>query len=54
MLNNVSFTINESDKVLINGENGSGKTTLVKLLVRLYDNYNGIIKLNNMDSKSIP
>lgn len=51
VLNNVSFTINESDKVLINGENGSGKTTLVKLLVRLYDNYNGIIELNNMDSK---
>ena len=51
VLNNVSFTIKENDKVLINGENGSGKTTLVKLLVRLYDNYNGIIELNNMDSK---
>lgn len=51
VLNNVSFAINENDKVLIDGENGSGKTTLVKLLVRLYDNYNGIIELNNMDSK---
>ena len=51
VLNNVSFTINENDKVLINGENGAGKTTLVKLLVRLYDNYNGIIELNNMNSK---
>lgn len=51
VLNNVSFTIKENDKVLINGENGSGKTTLVKLLVRLYDNYNGIIELNKMDSK---
>lgn len=51
VLNNISFTINENDKVLINGENGSGKTTLVKLLVRLYDNYHGIIELNKMDSK---
>lgn len=51
VLNNVSFTIKENDKVLIDGENGSGKTTLVKLLVRLYDNYNGIIELNKMDSK---
>lgn len=51
VLNNVSFTIKENDKVLIDGENGSGKTTLVKLLVRLYDNYNGVIELNQMDSK---
>jgi ABC-type multidrug transport system fused ATPase/permease subunit len=51
VLDNVSFTIKKNDKVLINGENGAGKTTLVKLLVRLYDNYNGVIELNNMDSK---
>lgn len=51
VLKNVSFTIKENDKILIDGENGSGKTTLVKLLVRLYDNYNGIIEINKMDSK---
>ena len=51
MLKNISFTIKENEKVLIDGENGSGKTTIVKLLVRLYDNYKGMIELNNMDSK---
>lgn len=51
VLKNISFTIKENEKVLIDGENGSGKTTIVKLLVRLYDNYNGMIELNNMDSK---
>ena len=32
ILENVSFTINEGDKVVIVGVNGTGKTTLFKII----------------------
>ena len=33
VFNNVSFTINEKDKIALVGRNGCGKTTLIKCLI---------------------
>lgn len=43
----LSFVIGE--KMAIVGKNGSGKTTFVKLLCRLYDVTEGVIKVNGID-----
>ena len=37
------------EKMALVGKNGSGKSTLVKLLCRLYDPTQGVIKLNGID-----
>lgn len=55
VLDNISFTINDGEKVGIIGPTGSGKTTLIKLLCREYilkDN-NGQILVDNHDIKEI-
>lgn len=54
ILDNISFAINQGEKIGIVGLNGSGKTTLIKLLCRLYDPTEGNIFLNGIDIKQIP
>lgn len=49
ILEDVSFTIREGEKISIVGLNGAGKTTLVKLLCRLYHPDRGKIYLNDID-----
>lgn len=44
---NLSFEIGE--RMAIVGKNGSGKTTFIKLLCRLYDVTEGVIKVNGID-----
>lgn len=44
---NVDFEIGE--KMAIVGRNGSGKSTMIKLLTRLYDATEGIIRVNGID-----
>lgn len=44
VLNQTSFTLSTSDKLVIKGVNGSGKTTLIKLLTNELNNYQGLIK----------
>lgn len=51
-LENISLTVNPSEVIALVGENGSGKTTLVKLLCRLYDPINGIIKIEEEDLRN--
>lgn len=46
-LDNFSIFISQSDSVAIIGTNGAGKSTFTKLLLKLYDNYSGCIKINN-------
>jgi len=53
IFNNVSFTIDSGKKVLIYGDSGSGKSTLMKLLVKYYDGYQGIIELDGYNLKNI-
>jgi ATP-binding cassette subfamily B protein len=48
ILDNISLTIPYGNYVGIVGRNGSGKTTLVKLLSKLYDNFEGTISLNDI------
>lgn len=49
LLNNVSFTINETDKIGLLGINGTGKSTLLKLIVGELEPNEGIIyKKNNL------
>ena len=44
IINNISFDINASERVLILGENGKGKTTLVRLLSKMIKPTDGEIK----------
>lgn len=48
----ISFNVKSGDKVAIVGANGSGKSTLLKIISRLYDNYEGNIKLNGKELNS--
>lgn len=52
-LKNASFFIRPGESVALVGENGSGKTTLMKLLLGLYDEYEGEILINDIDLKKI-
>ena len=54
VINNLSFEIDEKDKVLIYGNSGSGKSTLVKLLIKYLDNnYQGEIRVGGYDLNKI-
>ncbi|TDU98038.1 ATP-binding cassette domain-containing protein [Metamycoplasma hyosynoviae] len=42
----VSFNLHEGEIIGLIGESGSGKTTVGRSILRLYDDYNGFIRLN--------
>ena len=54
VLQGVSFQIDAGQKVAIVGENGAGKTTLVKLLCRLYDPIQGVVRIDGRDFRDCP
>ena len=43
LLNNVSFGINDGDKIGLIGLNGSGKSTLLKIITERDEFFDGII-----------
>ena len=45
---NLSFQLKAGEKLALVGENGAGKTTIVKLLARLYEPTEGVIKLDGI------
>ena len=45
-LDNINFTLNKNEKVVLVGLNGSGKSTLIKLLLRMYEPSSGSILIN--------
>lgn len=51
VLDDVSFKLNDKDKVAFVGTNGAGKSTIVKLLLRLYDVTSGEILINDINIK---
>ena len=52
VLKDINFEIPYEKTTAIVGQSGSGKTTLMKLLLRLYQDYEGEIKIGNTDFKS--
>jgi len=48
-IKDLSFTIHKNEIVAFVGHNGAGKTTIIKLLFRLYDPTEGVIRLNGID-----
>lgn len=53
-VSNVSLRIPYSQNLALIGENGAGKSTLVKLLLRVYDPTEGVVKINGIDIKKVP
>lgn len=52
-LSSVTLNINSGDLVAFVGENGSGKTTLIKILLGLYKDYEGSIRVNGINLRNI-
>ena len=53
VLKNISLNVKSGEHVAIVGFNGAGKTTLVKLIMRLYDVYEGDIYFDNKNIKEL-
>ncbi len=53
VLENVSFTLKQGEKIALVGSTGSGKSTILRLLTKTYDNYEGSIKLNGQELREI-
>jgi len=49
-LKNISFKINQGEKVAVVGATGAGKTSLINLLTRMYEPTEGIIRLDGVDT----
>ncbi len=49
VLNNLSFELKPKETLAIVGPTGSGKSTLIKLLLGLYEGYNGSITFDNQE-----
>ena len=54
VLNDVSFEVEQGQKIAIIGKTGSGKSTVIKLLTRLYELDQGSIEINGRNIKEIP
>ena len=54
VLNGLSFTIRNGEKVAIVGENGAGKSTIIKLLLGLYKPSSGFVTVNNYNIYAVP
>lgn len=53
ILKDLSFTMRKGQTYALVGENGAGKTTIMKLLLGLYDNYEGEIFINGQELRDI-
>lgn len=53
LINNFTTNILIGEKVIIKGESGCGKSTLCKIINREIDDYEGSIKINDIDIKDI-
>jgi ATP-binding cassette subfamily B protein len=54
VLNNININLPQGNTLAIIGKTGSGKTTLTNLLLRLYNNEQGVIQIDGHELKTIP
>lgn len=54
VLRKISFRIEAGKRYAFVGANGAGKTTITKLMLRLYDNYEGEIYVNGRELRQYP
>jgi len=54
ILNNISLDISKNNIIGILGKNGAGKSTFIKALSGFIKNYNGNIKIKNIELDKIP
>jgi ATP-binding cassette subfamily B protein len=53
-LEDISFSLRKGETLGIIGATGSGKSTIIRLLLRLYDPDEGVIRISGEDIRSIP
>ncbi|MGL4990333.1 MAG: ABC transporter ATP-binding protein/permease [Sarcina sp.] len=53
VLRNINMNIGETGLTAIVGESGSGKSTLANLLMNNYENYKGVLSINNIEIKNL-
>lgn len=53
MANELTFTIEQGQRVALVSESGAGKTTLFNLLYGYYQPENGVVKINNQDISQV-
>lgn len=53
ILDHISFTIKQGDKICLIGINGSGKSTIIKLILGLLKPTEGMIRINNVNIEHI-
>lgn len=54
ILKGMNFKMDACHHYSLVGENGSGKSTVIKLMLGLYDNYEGQILINGEDARELP
>ncbi|MDW7660226.1 MAG: ABC transporter ATP-binding protein [Bacillota bacterium] len=53
VLSDINLKIEKGKKYLLKGSSGSGKSTLIKLLSKVYDDYEGTIEIDGVNLKDI-
>lgn len=53
VLKNINLEIESGKTYIIMGNNGSGKSTLMKIIMGIYNDYEGEILINNIDRRNI-
>lgn len=54
VLNGLSFSLNKGQQLALVGTTGSGKSTIIRLINKVYMDYEGSIKLNGIELSEIP